>query len=346
MIPSHPAYDDHKLIAVRCERNANLNAIIAVHDDSRGPAIGGCRIHPYGAWDDALGDVLRLSRGMSYKTAIADIPYGGGKAVIIADPAREKTREMLEAMGAFVESLAGTYITSFDVGTTLDDVRTMGTATSFAAGYAKEGIDAAESTADGVFACLIVAAKHALGASDLGGVSVAIQGVGSVGRRLAQRLTEAGAKLIISDVDTARVEQVASELNCAIEVPENIHRVKADLFSPNALGGIIDDRTIGEMAAKAVVGGANNQLRRIDHDRALMKRGILYCPDYLANAGGIINLHYQLSEWNQPALRAHIDGLAHTFGEIIAESRQTDVPPGAIADAIARRRMIAAGRTR
>ncbi|WP_037150414.1 Glu/Leu/Phe/Val dehydrogenase dimerization domain-containing protein [Rhizobium freirei] len=343
MFISHPAFDQHKLVTARYDRASKLNAIIAVHNDNRGPAIGGCRIYPYGSSEDALRDVLRLSRGMSYKTAIADIPYGGGKAVIIADPEREKSPALLQAMGEFVESLAGLYITSFDSGTTLDDVRTIATATSFAAGISEEAFDASESTADGVFACLKAAAAHGLGTDKLSGVTVAVQGVGSVGRRLVRRLHEAGARIILSDINRTSAEQVAAEYHCEIAEPGEIHRVEADIFSPNALGGGLNSRTIPEIRARTVVGGANNQLETSADDLALKHYGILYCPDYLANAGGIINLHYQLSNWDQDALGKHIDRLAETFMEIMERAKTLRLPNGEVADRIAEERFSALG---
>lgn len=343
MFISHPAFDQHKLVTARYDHASKLNAIIAVHNDNRGPAIGGCRIFPYRSNDEALRDVLRLSRGMSYKTAIADIPYGGGKAVIIANPDQEKSPALLQAMGEFVESLAGLYITSFDSGTTLDDVRTIATSTSFAAGISDEAFDASESTADGVFVCLKAAAAHGLGTKDLSGVSVAIQGVGSVGRRLVRRLHSAGARIIVSDVNRTSAEKIAAEYGCRIAEPGEVHRIEADIFSPNALGGGLNSRTIPEIKAKVVVGGANNQLETAADDLTLKRHGILYCPDYLANAGGIINLHYQLSQWDQTALDLHIDRLADTFVEVMDRSRALDLPNGEVTDQIAEERIYGRG---
>ncbi len=338
MLKTSAALDNHELVTSRSDRVSGLQAIIAIHDSNRGPAIGGCRIYPYASTDDALTDVLRLSRGMTYKTAIADIPYGGGKAVIIADPTRDKTVALLEAMGDFVESLGGRYITSFDSGTSLDDVRMIATRTSHASGISDRAFDASESTADGIFACLKVAAEAAFGTPDLSGVTVAVQGAGSVGRKLIRRLRDVGASFIVADKDQALAEQVAAEMGGRAVAASEIHRVAADIYSPNALGGVLNAVTIPEIKARAVVGGANNQLAVAADDQRLADAGILYCPDYLANAGGIINLHYQESTWDADALSGHVSGLADTFREVIARARRNQKPTGEIADRIAEER--------
>lgn len=342
MFSDHPAFDGHKLVTARTDLQSGLHAIIAVHDDTRGPAIGGCRIYPYPTTDTAVADCLRLSRGMTYKTAIADIPYGGGKAVIIADPRRDKSSAMLHAFGDFVESLGGLYITSFDSGTNLDDVRTIARRTSFAAGAMDTAIDASESTADGVFVCLKAAVEARLRTSNLSGIRIAVQGVGNVGSRLVSRLRAEGAMVSLADRDKALAERVAADFGCSVVDVDEIHRVEAEVFSPNALGGILNHVSIAELGAPIVVGGANNQLAEIEDDRRLAARGITYCPDYLANAGGIINLHYQRSQWSLQNLDRHVESLADTFREVLNQSRFSGRPTGEIADAIAQTRISAA----
>lgn len=339
MFKTNPSFNDHKLVTARSDRASGLEAIIAVHDDTRGPAIGGCRIYPYPSTADALTDVLRLSRGMTYKTAIADIPYGGGKAVIIADPARDKTVAMLHAMGEFVESLGGLYITSFDSGTSLDDVRTIATQTSHASGISEEAFDASESTADGVFACLRAAAEMKLGARELSGLTVAVQGAGSVGSKLIKRLRGEGAAFVVADKDQALAERVAAEFGGRVVPIAEIHRIDAEIFSPNALGGILNEVSIPEIKAKVVVGGANNQLAVPADDRRLLDAEILYCPDYLVNAGGIINLHYQESTWDVDALCAHVARLADTLREVVSRAGYSRKPPGEVADLVAEERI-------
>jgi leucine dehydrogenase len=343
MFETHISFDRHKLVTARHDRASGLSAIIAVHDDARGPAIGGCRIYPYASTDAALDDVLRLSRGMTFKTAIADIPYGGGKAVVIADPRTAKTPALLDAMGDFVESLGGAYITSFDSGTTLDDVRRIGTRTAYAAGTLPEAGDASAATAQGVFACLRAAADLALGRSTLDGVRVAIQGVGNVGGRLAHLLAGAGAELWIADVDEARAADVAAATGSKACAIGEVHGLDVDIFSPNALGAVLNQRSISEIKARVVVGGANNQLATPADDLRLRAAGIVYCPDFLANAGGIISLHYQRSGWNPALLDAHVEGLAATFREVMARAQDSGTGTGAVADAIALERLRAAG---
>lgn len=343
MFQDHLSFDRHKLVTARHDDASGLSAIIAVHDDSRGPAIGGCRISPYATPDAALNDVLRLSRGMTYKTAIADIPYGGGKAVIIADPRTDKTRALLEAMGDFVESLDGAYITSFDSGSTLDDVRTIGTRTRFSAGTLPEAGDASQSTAEGVFVCMRAAAELALGRPTLEGCRVAVQGVGNVGGRLVRLLADAGAHIRVADANEKLAREVADESGASLCGVDDVHRIDADIFSPNALGAVLNERSISELRAKVVVGGANNQLATPGDDLRLRAAGVTYCPDFLANAGGIVNLHYQRSTWSPARLAEHIEGLAATFREIFETAAKSGAGTGAVANAIAEDRIRAAG---
>lgn len=331
-------FDQHALIASRYDDRSGLSALIAVHNDNQGPAIGGCRVLPYPDHESAITDVLRLSRGMTYKTAISRIPYGGGKAVIIADPRAQKTTELLHAMGDFVQSLGGRYITSFDSGTTLDDVRTIGERTEFVSGTLEKAGDASERTAAGVFHCLQAAAELRYGATSLSGLTVAIQGVGSVGRRLANLVHAAGGALLISDPDEQAVAKLVEEMGATPIATADILEAEADIFAPCALGAILSERTIPRLKARVVVGGANNQLATSADDERLRTADILYCPDYLANAGGIVDLHYQRSGWSQEAVDRHVAGLADTFREVVARSRETGTGTAAITDAIAEER--------
>ena len=332
----HPD-SDHELVQWRRDPETELSAIIAIHDRSLGPAIGGCRIYPYASREAALTDVLRLSRGMTFKCAIGGIPYGGGKAVIIADPARDKTTALLHAMGRFVDDLGGKYITSFDSGTTLDDVRTIGEVTPHVGGIAEGFGNASQSTAEGVFTCMEASWRHLTG-RDLAGARVAIQGLGNVGRRLAAMLHKAGARLIIADVDPRACEGIEAQITS----PDMIHAADADIFAPNALGGVLNPATIPAIKARLVCGGANNQLASAGDAEALRERGILYCPDYLANAGGIIELHYQRGGGDHAALGRHLASLGDTVREVIAEAEATGATTAAVADAIALRRIEAA----
>ena len=331
-------FDDHVLITARQDERAGLSAIIAIHDETLGPAIGGCRILEYPSNDAALTDVLRLSRGMTYKTAIAGVPYGGGKAVVIADPAKDKTTALLHAMADFVESLGGRYITSFDSGTTLKDIRTIAERTEFAAGFLPEAGDASGSTASGVYHCMRAAADMVFGASDLRGMRIAIQGVGNVGSRVAERLADDGASLIIADVDERLAADVAKRTGAKHVRTADILETDVDIVSPCALGAILSSTSIPKLKARIVVGGANNQLAGKGDDGMLREAGILYCPDYLANAGGIIDLHYQRTQWSRSAVERHVSGLADTLREVVDRSRRSGLGTAVVADKIAEER--------
>lgn len=338
MFESFAGFAGHSLVTARQDRASGLKAVIAIHNDNRGPAIGGCRILPYPTMSEAVRDVLRLSRGMTYKTAIADIPYGGGKAVIVADPRRDKDDVLLEAMGDFVESLGGRYITSFDSGTTMDDVQVIARRTGHAAGFLPEAGNASGSTALGVYHCMLTAAEKVGGSGSLAGLTVAIQGVGNVGERLAHLLSRDGANLILADVDTTKAHALAEATGAKVVDSAAILREHCDILAPCALGGVFSSATIPELNTRAIVGGANNQLALPEDDTRMAERGILYCPDYLANAGGIINLHYQRSHWDPAAVERHVTSLGETFREVIARAEREKRPTGEIADSIAEER--------
>ena len=343
MYRNYEDFDGHVLVTARQDTASGLSAFIAIHNENRGPAMGGCRILKYASQDHAIKDVLRLSRGMTYKNAIANIPYGGGKAVIIADPRVEKTSKLLHAMGEFVQSLHGRYITSFDSGTTLEDVRTIGERTDFVAGTLAEAGNASGSTANGVYYCMRAAAERIYGTSNLSGLTVAVQGVGNVGGRLAERLAADGARLIVADADEARARQVADATGAAVAGIDEILSAKADILSPCALGGVLTAQSISELKAKIIVGGANNQLATAEDDERLRAAGILYCPDYLANAGGIIDLYYQRSRWTSDAVDKHVSSLADTFREVVDRSREGRLGTAMVADALARERFRSRG---
>lgn len=343
MFETFADFSGHALVTSRQDGPSGLKAIIAVHNDNRGPAIGGCRILPYPAMDDAIRDVLRLSRGMTYKTAIAGIPYGGGKAVIIADPRTDKTEALLEAMGDFVESLGGRYITSFDSGTTLDDVQVIARRTSHAAGFLKEAGNASGSTALGVYHCMLAAAERVAGSASLSGLKVAIQGVGNVGERLAHLLAQDGAELVLADIDTVRAQALGSALGAKVVGSDAILHEPCDILAPCALGGVLSSHTIPQLDTRAIVGGANNQLAVPEDSTRLLERGILYCPDYLANAGGIIDLHYQRSQWDPAAVERHVASLADTFRQVIDRADSETRPTVEITDRIAEERFSSNG---
>ncbi len=280
------------------DKKAELTAIIAIHDTTLGPALGGIRIQPYATFNDALEDVLRLSRGMTYKSAIADVGYGGGKSVIIADPKKHKTPELLLAFGRAVESLGGLYICAEDVGCTVEDCKIIRRETKYVVGlpHSKSSGDPGPFTAWGVFRGIQSAAKKLFGSESLEGRTVAIQGLGNVGSNLAGYLFWAGANLILTDIDAAKADRLAKAYGGKVVSLEEIFKVECDIFAPCALGGIINDQTIPHFNCKAIAGGANNQLLRDTHALALKERGILYAPDFVINSGGLLNVAMELEE--------------------------------------------------
>lgn len=332
---NHPEYCQHERIIFHEHQASGLKAIVAIHNRRLGPAIGGCRMLPYENDEAALTDVLRLSRGMTYKCAIAGIPFGGGKSVIIGDPRTDKTEDLLHAMGELVESLGGDYITSFDSGTTLDDIKTIGERTTYVGGIAEGAENASVSTAYGVYAAIKAAVKYRLQLESLSGIKIAVQGLGNVGLRLVRYLKEAGAEITVTDVDAALLSSVAEELELTAVAPEAIYGVPVDVFAPCALGAVVNEKTLPEFKAAIIAGGANNQLATPEFGALLREKGILYAPDYAVNAGGIVDLHYQFSGGGAEALRAHLNSLGDTLTEIFEQADLQDRPTSEMADQIA-----------
>lgn len=283
-----PDFDNHEHVSFFCDETTGLRAIVAIHSTAPfGIAGGGCRMWPYGSDDEALNDALRLSRAMSYKLALCDMPAGGAKCVVIGDPAKDKSEALLRALGRAVERLNGKYIIAEDVGTTTEDMRVIGKETKFVVG---KQTDTGPATAYGTFVGLRTAAMKAFGKTDLTGLRVAVQGLGNVGRRLCRHLARAGAKLVVSDVNENAVKAVVSdgELGATAVLPDAIFDQDVDIFAPCALGAILNDSTIPRLRCKVIAGSANNQLAEERHGDVLAERGILYAPDFVVNAGGVI----------------------------------------------------------
>ncbi|MDB4032408.1 amino acid dehydrogenase [Porticoccaceae bacterium] len=346
---THKEFDDHQQIAFFNDRQSGLRAIIAVHNTNLGPALGGCRMWPYSSEDEALNDVLRLSRGMTYKSAIANLKLGGGKAVIIGDPRTEKSDALLYAMGDFIEGLGGRYITAEDSGTSVKDILKMGERTRYVSGVNKasdHGGDPSPSTAYGVFVSLREAVIYKLGRSNLKGLKVAIQGLGNVGYRLAEYLHEAGALLYVTDIVQASVDRAVRELGATAVTGDEIFALDVDVFAPCALGAAINDKTIGQLKAGIIAGAANNQLATVDHGLQLHKKGILYTPDYVVNAGGIIDVYYQrkmlepeYSAQNYASdLATKVEEIGDTLKEIFERSAAENIPTFMVADRVAEER--------
>lgn len=327
------------LKVVHCEEpESGLNALIAVHDATLGPACGGCRIRPYETFEAALDDVTRLSRGMTYKNALGGIPFGGGKAVIIADPKTQKTPTLLAAFGRAVESFDGLYYTAEDSGVTEHDLEIVRSETKFVAGLPAGGKGGNPSpfTARGVWRGIEAAAKARLGRDGLKGVSVAILGVGAVGVALAELLHEAGARLVVADINETAVRDAVKRFDAVAVSPEDCIAADVDVFSPCALGGSISRDSLGRLKAKIVAGAANNQLATRDMDRALFDRGVLYAPDYVINAAGVISVGLEiLGHWSQAELTRRIDAIGPRLSSIFERSARDRRPTGEIADEMA-----------
>lgn len=336
-------FDAHEQVMFGCDAASGLRAIIAIHSTALGPAAGGCRMWPYAAHADAVSDALRLSRGMSYKNAMADLPFGGGKAVIIGDP-REKTRQRLEAFARLVDSLGGRYITAEDVGTTTADMEQVACITPFVAGLANRtgqvGGDPGPKTALGVFLGIKAAVRFRLGRTSVEGLRVAVQGLGGVGYPLCRLLADEGALLRVADPRPAAVQRVCEELGAQPVSADSILAEEVDVLAPCALGAVLDARSIPTLRARVVAGAANNQLARDEDGPALMRAGILYAPDYVINAGGIINVFYEYQGGATEAqVRAEIERIPVRLTEIFERARREDRPTSAVADQMARERL-------
>lgn len=287
------------------DHHSKLTAIIAIHDTTMGPALGGIRIQPYATFNDALEDVLRLSKGMTYKSAVAEVGFGGGKIAVIADPKTQKTPEMLFSLGMAIDKLNGQYICAEDVGCTTEDCKIVRRATKYVVGLPqkKSSGDPGPFTAWGVFRGIQSAAKKLFGTDSLEGRTVAVQGLGNVGANLVGFLFWAGADLIVSDVDLARVQRMVEKYHAKAAAPDQILSCECDILAPCALGAIINDQTIPQFRCRGIAGSANNQLLRDSHGVELKDRGILYAPDFVINAGGLLNVAAELEEMGyDPAL--------------------------------------------
>ena len=340
-------YDEHELVQLVHDRTSGLTAIVALHSTHLGPGAGGTRFWHYADPQGAMRDALRLSRGMSYKNAMAGLPMGGGKAVVLLDAQRTKTPEMLAAFGDAVDALGGRYVTAEDVGASEADMVAISRRTPHVCGLpAAEGElggDPGPFTAMGIFLGIKAAVAHKLGRDSVEGVHVALQGCGSVGGGVARLLARDGARLTVADVDAARAEALAAEVGGAAVAADAVMGVACDVFSPNALGAILDDESIARLDCAVVAGGANNQLARRGHGRVLAERGILYAPDYVINAGGIINvsLEYLCRQHGEPCdvaeVRRRIAQIPERLEAIWRESDASGESSDVVADRMAQR---------
>lgn len=323
--------------------SVGLRAIIAIHNTNLGPALGGCRIWNYTNEGDALHDVLRLSHGMTYKAAMAGLPLGGGKAVIIGVPPKDKRAALLTSFGRFVNSLGGKYITAEDVGTSVDDIEIVRKETPYVCGISQQhggSGDPSIFTAIGVHYGMKACAKQVFGTDALKGLTIAVQGLGHVGYEVVKHLVHEGAQVIVTDLDQNRISTVVKDFGVRSVGVHDIYDVKADIFCPNALGAILNDTTIDRLQVKVVAGAANNQLEEYQkHGQALLKKGIVYAPDYVINAGGLINVSHERKGYNREAAVADCQNIFNTITTILDLSKERNIPTMDAANMLADQRI-------
>ena len=330
-----PDFDNHEQVVFCSDDASGLKAIIAVHSTKLGAAVGGCRLWDYASDEEALVDVLRLSKGMTYKNALAGLNMGGGKSVIIGDAKSIKSEALFKAFGEALNGLNGRYLSAEDVNITTSDIAIANSITPYVTGTEGKSGNPAPFTALGTFLGIKSAVKHKLKRDDLTGLKVAIQGLGSVGYLLCQHLHQAGAQLIITDINKTALDKAATEFGATIVGLNEIYDQEVDVYAPCALGATINDDTITRIKASIVAGCANNQLAEDKHDQALLDRGILYAPDYVINAGGIINVSFE-NDYNIDKSTEKVNEIYLTLSDIFTKSEKQNRPTGIIADEMAR----------
>ncbi|AUW93535.1 Glu/Leu/Phe/Val dehydrogenase dimerization domain-containing protein [Sulfobacillus sp. hq2] len=336
----------HEELVFWYDQAAGLKAIVAIHDTTLGPALGGLRMWPYDSEDDAITDVMRLSRGMTYKNAAMGLDLGGGKSVIWADSRHDKTEARLRSFGRLIQSLGGRYITAEDVGVNADDMAVVARETEFVGGLKETSGDPSPATALGVLEGMKAAMMLAFGSADFHGRRIAIQGLGHVGTLLGEMLKNEGATLIVTDIHEDEGRVVADRLGAQWVAPDAIYGVDADVFAPCALGAIINDRTIDQFKCRVIAGSANNQLQEPRHGLELMKRGIVYVPDYVINGGGVVNVadEFHRDGYNQERAYARVRGIGKQVQEILQHAQQAQIPTQEAADQVAEARIHILGR--
>ncbi|MDI3546704.1 MAG: leucine dehydrogenase [Halanaerobiales bacterium] len=335
---------DYEQVVFNYDEVSGLKAIIAIHDTTLGPALGGTRIWNYRTEEEALLDALRLARGMTYKSAAAGLNLGGGKAVIIGDARKIKSEELLRAYGRFIQSLNGRYITAEDVGTTVDDMTIIAEETDYVTGLPGTSGDPSPVTAFGVWRGMKAAADEVFGSPDLQGRVVAIQGLGHVGYHLAKHISEEGGKLIVTDIDKERVNRVVKDFGAEAVKPDEIYGVDCDIFAPCALGAVINDNTIPRLKCQIVAGAANNVLAEERHGDILEEKGIFYAPDYVINAGGVINVYEELQGYNHERALNKASKIYDNIKKVIEISKRDNIPTYKAADIMAEERIARIGK--
>lgn len=341
-------YDYEQLVFCQ-DREAGLKAIIAIHDTTLGPALGGTRMWSYASDEEAITDALRLAKGMTYKAAVAGLQLGGGKAVIIGDPHRDKSEALFRAYGRYIQGLNGRFITAEDVGTTEDDMDHILMETRYVTGVSPSygsGGTPSPMTGYGVYLGMKAAAKVAFGSDSLTGKRVAIQGAGSVASALCHHLHREGAKMVVTDIYPAAAERLKQVYGVDTVSPREIYDVEADIFSPNALGGILQEETIERLKCHIIAGAANNQLQTEQHGELLEQKGIYYAPDYVINAGGLIHVADELYEYNQERVKKKVEQIYDTIIEVFQIAKREQIPSSLAADRLAQQRIQAIGNVR
>lgn len=342
-------HGDHEEIIFCHDKKVGLKAIIAIHDTTLGPALGGTRMWPYKNEEDALVDVLRLSKGMTYKAAVAGLNLGGGKAVIIGDPKKDKSEGLFRTFGAYVNSLQGKYITAEDVGTTVKDMEYVFMETPFVTGIPKAfggSGDPSPYTAHGVLMGIKAAVKEKLNSDSLKGVRVAVQGLGSVGYHLVEYLMKEGALVTVADIDPERVKKISAQHSVTVVDPDKIVTSECDVFAPCALGAVINDQTITNLKCKIIAGGANNQLAEVRHGEALMELGILYAPDFVINAGGLMNVFVELEGYSADRAFEKTNQVYDNLMQVFKVSKNEKITTQKAADRVAENRIETIGHLR
>ncbi len=331
-------FDDHEQVVFGSDEATGLKTIIAVHSTTLGPAAGGCRFWDYASDEDALKDVLRLSRGMTYKNAMAGLKLGGGKGVIIGDPKHLKSTELFKAYGKQVNNLGGRYYTAEDVNITTSDMAIVNQETDYVSGLEGKSGNPGPFTAFGTFLGIKAAVKFKLGIDDLTGIKVAVQGLGSVGYSLCEKLHAAGASLIVTDINQTTLDKAEKELNATVVGLDEIYSQEVDVFSPCALGASINDESLQQLKATIIAGCANNQLAESRHDQAVFDQGILYAPDYVINAGGIINVALEIypEPYCADAATKLVENIYNTMMKVFETAKASKRPTGIVADEMAR----------
>ena len=341
-------YDFEQVVFCQDEASG-LKAVIAIHDTTLGPALGGCRMWTYASEEAAIEDALRLARGMTYKNAAAGLNLGGGKTVIIGDPFKDKNEEMFRALGRFIQGLNGRYITAGDVGTTVADMDLIHEETDYVTGisptFGSSG-NPSPITAYGVYLGMKASANEAFGDDSLFGKTIAVQGLGNVAYTLCEYLHKEGAKLVVTDINQAAIDRVVNRFGATAVAPEAIYDQNVDIFSPCALGSIINDDTIPKLKAKVIAGSANNQLAQSKHGKDLHQMGIVYAPDYVINAGGVINVADELYGYNRDRAMKRVETIYSSLEKIYAISKEQDIPTYLAANRLAEERIARVAKSR